>query len=82
MAGSINMLVTTFKEYQNLIAADSKSRLSGESKLREKAADVYSGIIGYLGAPTTIPDRSPKSIKKKSPESKMTSITSHKQVKN
>ncbi|MBK8663165.1 MAG: glycosyl hydrolase [Ignavibacteriales bacterium] len=64
LAGSINMLVTTFKEYQNLIAADSKSRLSGESKLREKAADVYSGIIGYLGAPTTSQIEALKAIKK------------------
>ena len=34
------------------LVATSPSRLSGEIKLAEKVADIYSGIISYLGKPT------------------------------
>ena len=34
------------------LVATSPNRLSGEIKLSEKVADVYSGIINYLGKPT------------------------------
>jgi hypothetical protein len=34
------------------LVATSPNRLSGEIKLSEKVANVYSGIINYLGKPT------------------------------
>ncbi len=34
------------------LVATSPSRLSGEIRLAEKVADIYSGIISYLGKPT------------------------------
>ncbi len=43
-----NKMETLHKE----LVATSPSRLSGEIKLAEKVADIYSGIISYLGKPT------------------------------
>jgi hypothetical protein len=34
------------------LVATSSNRLSGEVKLAEKVADIYSGIISYSGKPT------------------------------
>jgi hypothetical protein len=38
--------------------------LNSEPYIREKTADVYSGIIGYLGGPTTYQIEALNSIKK------------------
>ena len=43
-----NKMETLHKE----LIATSPSRLSGEIKLAEKVADIYSGIISYMGKPT------------------------------
>lgn len=43
-----NQLETMHKE----LVATSPNRLSGETKLAEKVADIYSGVISYSGKPT------------------------------
>ncbi len=50
-----NEITDLFNELETLhkeLVATSPNRLSGEIRLAEKVADIYSGIISYSGKPT------------------------------
>ncbi len=52
LKNEINVLYNKLESMHKELVATSTSRISGEVRLAEKVADIYSGVISYAGKPT------------------------------